>query len=602
MYKFLFTFFLCIRRSSYNADRDTGVFASDSEMSDFIVDDDDDDTESFSSDSDEESEQDLPSKTKLAKEDPEKTHPLKNGNLNLKSTSKRGKRSISSSDENDSSDVPLSKLAKKLRGTEKFETSSDDDNLPKATKKVNNHLLSDESESESLTGYGSVSLTVKHKPELSDSENTEDMDLSRTLSQKVSKRNRKIKAVVETSESESEETQKLLVNDKIDRNDVSESDSDDEKVASVGGARPPSKRLQKMTKKQEEKHNKLFNTLIKKRKDAQLGVKTENSANCEKVSKEENRSASEKERESDSETSSISDENEILENSSEMDEDESDREFVVPDDDDDESDTGMNSEREFEFLQLLNLYSRSKIVPENENGTSVSSPCTNVLDVTQGKKKRRKDMRKWRRVNNIESEESEDDHEESNNVELPLHSSVMKGNFDEVRECVKRSTGRINDVGPRRKTALHLASAQGFSQIVKILLENGADRTVCDSSHLTATAYAADGYPECLALLLDHTSIRHANKLIKRNNNQMSLLHFAVGLSRDGSRACARAKCLQLMFNHDKKATRRLLDHKDYRGFTPLEAAVYAGQHEVCQYKLIFKLLGLGWLKANSKL
>ena len=488
-------------------------------MSDFINDEDLDDE---SSENDVKKKYDVLNQTK-------QRHGNSKGNtfaVSKKKLMKKAKQLLSSS-ESSSSDVPLSKFAKK-------------------------YVLSDDCESES---------TMKLKRH--DSENSDDNDFfSRTLSHKKLNRKRKRSTVIKSSNSDSDGAPKSFINNKSEGSDSNSENRENTSLAT----RPCSNRLRKMTRQKQEKHDNLFSTLIQKRKKTHKSNETKDSLNlicASSGSGEENRK-------------------ETWENSSEMDSNESDRDFVVGDGEDEGSDTGMNSERESELLELLNLYSR-KFAPERENCTSLASPSNNYYNSTVKQRKNKK-KRKWLRVVKRGSEEGSDDSEEEglDDHELPLHASVMKGKIEEVIECLKRDSECIFNVGPKNKTALHLASILGNSEIVKILLDAGSDIYSCDSSHLTPTAYAADGHPECLELMLDHISVKDANKSIRQNDIQMSLLHFAVGHSRDGSQAFDRAKCLQLIYKRDKKTTYKLLNHQDCHGFTPLVAAVYTGQHEVC--------------------
>ena len=553
------------------------MFSSDSEMSDFIDDEDEETDEEDSSMSDSaESDENLTRKAKKACQNAKKRGSAKFGKTKKSDSKKRTRRGVSSSEDSDCLDTPLSKLSKKRQNKQECGTSSDDEELPKPTKRLKKRI--DESDNDSTSLSNTAESSFK-QDKLDSEKSSEDEELISRTKRRKSVEAKRRNAVVESSNSEPESTQRSLSKNhfKLHKNE-----SDDGKAVSSSVVRPRSRRLQKMTQKQADKHNKMFGSLIQKRQEAKLlpGDK-KSSLNPEKSLIQDKQSTSGMQ--SNETNSESSDEvgNVLWENRSEMDEDESDRDFVVADEEDDDSDIGMNSDRESEFLQLLNQYAR-KHNPESEDDSITDTPC-NSFGRNKRKKNRRK-MHKWRRLMNRESENEESEEgedQELNDSESSLHASVLRGDINGVKECLEQDPDCVYHVGSKKKTALHVAAARGNANIVKLLLESGADRTAQDSAHLTAVAYAADGHPECLVHLLAHTSIKHVSKSLKRNGHQMSLLHFAVGCLRDGLDCSARARCLELMFSHDKKAALKLLERRGHKSLTPLEAAVCAGQHEV---------------------
>ena len=204
----------------------------------------------------------------------------------------------------------------------------------------------------------------------------------------------------------------------------------------------------------------------------------------------------------------------------------------------------------------------------------------------QRKKTEKKDFQ-WQRIKNMESEseDSEDGDEESEmgHRHPPLHVAIIENDFRTVKERIKEDSDCIHELGYRKRTALHLAALEGRVDLVKLLLNHGADHTALDCYHLPAIAYAADGHPDCLRLLLDHANIKRICKKMRHNPQGMNLLHFAIGENREVSKCDNRAKCLELLFSQDKAACYKLLEESDARGFSPLVAAIYAGQHKVCE-------------------
>lgn len=163
----------------------------------------------------------------------------------------------------------------------------------------------------------------------------------------------------------------------------------------------------------------------------------------------------------------------------------------------------------------------------------------------------------------------------------PLHAAVLENDVPLVSKLIKKDPDCVYEIGYRKRMALHLAALEGKVELVKLLLYHGADQTAVDCYHLPAIAYALDGHPECVQLLLDHTNIKNINKSMTNNLQEMNLLHFAIGETRDGLNCHDRARCLELLFSRDKKTSTKLLRQSDVRKFFPLAAAVFAGQHEV---------------------
>ena len=203
------------------------------------------------------------------------------------------------------------------------------------------------------------------------------------------------------------------------------------------------------------------------------------------------------------------------------------------------------------------------------------------------RKKTEKKDSQWQRIKNMESEseESEDGNDDSEicHRHPPLHVAIIENDFGTVKELIKEDSDCIYELGYRKRTALHLAALEGRFDLVKLLLNHSADCSALDCYHLPAIAYAADGHPDCLRLLLDHANIKKICKKMRHNPQGMNLLHFAIGENREVSKCDNRAKCLELLFSQDKAACSKLLEERDARGFSPLVAAIYAGQHKVCE-------------------
>ncbi|XP_054894137.1 ankyrin repeat domain-containing protein 66 [Poeciliopsis prolifica] len=85
-----------------------------------------------------------------------------------------------------------------------------------------------------------------------------------------------------------------------------------------------------------------------------------------------------------------------------------------------------------------------------------------------------------------------------------LHQVVAAGDFDKVKELVKnpKCNPNFKDVDWSCKTPLHWAAANGDTEIVKVLLENGANPCLKTVHGWTPAHYAAEsGHLAALRML-----------------------------------------------------------------------------------------------------
>ena len=395
-------------------------------------------------------------------------------------------------------------------------------------------------------------------------------------------------------------------NESKESNDSSE-DSETDNICSSESPhkaeilRPRSQRVKRLIQKQEVKNHKMFGGLLKKRQKAKLDPKerlakrllTEDDDDGDLLSSDDLSSS-----DSCTPTSSAHNDQDPLkvaaacfaQLSNEIDEDEDgdDRDFIVKDVE--TSDEGMNSDGASQFLKLLDTFA-GKQHDKDDNGTQnqdTTGICVGGNPFSSRRKRRKKKTVKkeptWKRI------KIEDDSDNSANDDTtdtmssryqPLHIAILEHDVPLVNKLIKEDSDCVYEIAFRKRTALHLAALEGQVELVKLLLKHGADQTALDYYHLPALAYALDGHPECVQLLLGHANIKNISKSIRTNKQEMNLLHFAVGEGRDGCNCYDRAKCLELLFHEDKKICTRLLSLSDVRKFVPLVAAVYAGQHEV---------------------
>lgn len=396
-------------------------------------------------------------------------------------------------------------------------------------------------------------------------------------------------------------------NESKESNDSSEDSETDDICSSESPhkaeiLRPRSQRVKRLIQKQEVKNHKMFGGLLKKRQKAKLDPKerlakrllTEDDDDDGDLLSSDDLSSSD----SCTPTSSAHNDQDPLkvaaacfaQLSNEIDEDEDgdDRDFIVKDVE--TSDEGMNSDGASQFLKLLDTLT-GKQHDKDDNGTQnqdTTGICVGGNPFSSRRKRRKKKTVKkeptWKRI------KMEDDSDNSANDDTtdtmssryqPLHIAILEHDVPLVNKLIKEDSDCIYEIAFRKRTALHLAALEGQVELVKLLLKHGANQTALDYYHLPALAYALDGHPECVQLLLGHANIKNISKSIRTNKQEMNLLHFAVGEGRDGCNCYDRAKCLELLFHEDKKTCTRLLSLSDVRKFVPLVAAVHAGQHEV---------------------
>ena len=88
--------------------------------------------------------------------------------------------------------------------------------------------------------------------------------------------------------------------------------------------------------------------------------------------------------------------------------------------------------------------------------------------------------------------------DESGNT--PLHDAALRGNQDMVRLLMDKGANP-NVVGEKGKTPLHLAAKNGHMDVVQLLIDGGADINKTDDEGRTPLAEA--GYTRLIKILLD---------------------------------------------------------------------------------------------------
>ena len=325
-------------------------------------------------------------------------------------------------------------------------------------------------------------------------------------------------------------------------------------------------------KNKQESHDKKYGEFLKRRTVAKQSIKgpqmdSKNTAN--QITKEKLNTSDEQ----------LQNLKELIENCSES--DEYDKDFVVSDNEVTEEEIISDQELDIKFLKFINSHSQTK-----DDEVETTSPTSGFSVQTKRKgRKIRNSLPKWRRINiRVDSDDSSDSEtklKEDNDQDCHLHDAVTQNDIDSVKKLLQKNPKAIFTVGHRRRLVLHLAALNGNPEMVELLIKSKAECEVLDKYDFPPIAYAANGHSECLKIFLRHTNIKQVNNELIQTPSKMSLLHFAVGETKMGTECTERGRCLELLFAHDKNLCKRMLEHRDARHRTPLQAAVFASQHQV---------------------
>jgi len=106
----------------------------------------------------------------------------------------------------------------------------------------------------------------------------------------------------------------------------------------------------------------------------------------------------------------------------------------------------------------------------------------------------------------------------------PLHYAAFSGLHDVVNFLIVERSQNVNARGfDRDETPLSVASRRGYSEVVRVLLEHGADTEARDNGTYSPLDWASDGHVEVVQVLLEH--LADVNSFDK--DDRITALHLA---------------------------------------------------------------------------
>ncbi|HJK86330.1 MAG TPA: ankyrin repeat domain-containing protein [Candidatus Megaira endosymbiont of Nemacystus decipiens] len=182
-----------------------------------------------------------------------------------------------------------------------------------------------------------------------------------------------------------------------------------------------------------------------------------------------------------------------------------------------------------------------------------------------------------------------------------LFDAIEKGDLEFLKETIKVEEDLNFRYGQNGFTMLHLATTQGHLDIVKYLVENGADINALDVHNFTAKKYAKiminshesskaiyDYLENAKSSYVPPINLEAAKASIDSCNEHESKIKKALQIIADNETT----KMMYLaIFENDIEKIKSIqenfnINHKDTYGSTPLHIAAALGRNEIIEYFL----------------
>ncbi|XP_074871091.1 ankyrin repeat domain-containing protein 26 isoform X3 [Carettochelys insculpta] len=148
-----------------------------------------------------------------------------------------------------------------------------------------------------------------------------------------------------------------------------------------------------------------------------------------------------------------------------------------------------------------------------------------------------------------------------------LHRAAAGGDLGRLQQLLKKHD--INQLDKENRTPLHLACANGHSDVVAYLVDNKCKLNLCDNDNRSPLMKAVQCQQEkCVTMLLDHDADPN---LVDINNN--TALHLAAHT--------ANIPLARQLLEYDAH-----IDAQNKEGYTPLAIAVAENHEEVVEFLL----------------
>ncbi|XP_061291663.1 ankyrin repeat domain-containing protein 26-like isoform X3 [Bos javanicus] len=148
-----------------------------------------------------------------------------------------------------------------------------------------------------------------------------------------------------------------------------------------------------------------------------------------------------------------------------------------------------------------------------------------------------------------------------------IHKAASKGNVAKVQQVLLLRKNGLNDRDKKNRTALHLACANGHSEVVALLLERKCQLNLGDSENKTALMKAIECQEEeCATLLLEHGADPNVTDV-----NGNTALHYAV--------FCQNVSLAAKLLSYDAN-----IEAKNEDGLTPLLLGISERKQQMVEF------------------